>query len=86
MKVENLLVSLSELVTHLYEGGKDDSANFFSHKIKQINNSLEDKQKLDLIIQELMTCKAIAQYANFSLSEEKYLAKVIDDAIICSRS
>ncbi|BDR57666.1 hypothetical protein XA3_01070 [Xylocopilactobacillus apicola] len=84
INLEKLLNSLDELVTNLSKGGKNEQAKYFSNKIKQIKSSSEDPHNVDLILQELIACRAMAQYGNFSHIEEKYLDEVIDDAIACS--
>ncbi|BDR55733.1 hypothetical protein [Xylocopilactobacillus apis] len=81
MNIERLLGSLNVLVAALDKGGKTAPANFFSDKIKQIQSSCDDPGELDSVLQELTSCRAMAQYGDFSSSEEKCLDTVIDDSI-----
>ncbi|MDE9612436.1 hypothetical protein NFK58_15830 [Citrobacter portucalensis] len=76
MKTENLLNVLNEIIIELKNNGKKQSADFFSlryNNIKNLNNHLES-------IEELSTCRAMAQYANFSITEERKLDKIVDYA------
>lgn len=76
MKIESLLNVLNEIVIELKNNEKKQSADFFSLRydnIKNLNNHLES-------IKELSTCRAMAQYANFSITEEKILDKIVDYA------
>lgn len=54
-----------------------NAADYFTlryENIKTSNNHLES-------IKELSTCRAIAQYANFSISEENKLDKIVTYAV-----
>lgn len=76
MKIESLLNVLNEIVIELKNNGKKQSADFFSlrhENIKNLNKHLES-------IKELSTCRVMAQYANFSITEEKILGKIVDYA------
>ncbi|MBN6046608.1 hypothetical protein JYK13_21775 [Citrobacter sp. ku-bf4] len=76
MKTKNLLNALDEIIIELKNNGKIQSANFFLlryENIKNLNNHLES-------IKELSTCRAMAQYANFSIAEENKLDKIVDYA------
>ncbi|HEX4501525.1 MAG TPA: hypothetical protein VH187_10290 [Scandinavium sp.] len=78
MKTERLLNALDEIIIELNKNGKKQSADFFSSryfKIKDANNNLEP-------IKELATCRAMAQYADFSITEESKLDKIIDYATV----
>lgn len=77
MKIENLLNAINELIVELNNSGKKASADFFMLKyeaIKKQNDALES-------IKELSMCRAMAQYANFSLAEESKLDTVVECAI-----
>ncbi|EDV5312496.1 hypothetical protein RM843_001016 [Salmonella enterica] len=66
LKTKNLLNALDEIIIELKNNGKKQSANFSLlryENIKNLNNHLES-------IKELSTCRAMAQYANFSIAEE----------------
>lgn len=75
MKTENLLNVLNEIIIEL-KNNKKTVCWFFSlryNNIKKLNNHLES-------IEELSTCRAMAQYANFSITEERKLDKIVDYA------
>ncbi|ECG8592420.1 hypothetical protein FNI11_22305 [Salmonella enterica subsp. salamae] len=76
MKTENLLNVLNEIIIELKSTGKKQSADFFSLRydnIKSLNNHLE-------AIEELSTCRAMAQYANFSITVGNKLDKIVSYA------
>lgn len=77
MKTENLLNALDEIIIELKINGKKQSANFFFLRYKGIKDSSNGLE----YVKELATCRAMAQYANFSIVEERKLDKVVDCAI-----
>jgi hypothetical protein len=76
-----LLVYLDDLSLQLLNSGKKDAAIFFSERrdiIRRLGlNNLDVKE----VLKELTTCRAMAQYGNFSMSEEKLLEQVVIAAI-----
>lgn len=74
MKIEILLNALDEMIVILNSSGKKESADFFSLKYSNIKNSQNPLK----FIEELSKCRAMAQYANFSLVEENKLDSIIE--------
>lgn len=82
-KMSELLKSLSEISAELRKTGKIESAEFFSSRGKIIGNPGSAPRAVKDAIQELVTCRAMAQYADFSLTEEHLLEMVVTDATAC---
>ncbi|OAT34696.1 hypothetical protein M975_0074 [Buttiauxella brennerae ATCC 51605] len=77
MKTDKLLDALNELIIELQNNKKQQSADFFllrHNNIQTLNNHMES-------IKELSTCRAMAQYGNFSAVEENNLDRVVHYAI-----
>lgn len=79
MNLNNLKNALKQIIFELNANGKHDSANFFQTRYDQIIN-FGDKIPFE-IIESLSTCRAMSQYANFSLREEKLLDDVVNYAL-----
>ena len=77
--VMNLLYSLEEITNELKKNGKYESASFFAIRHDKIKNYGEEKTQE--IIKELSACRAMSQYANFSLNEEMLLDAVVNNAV-----
>lgn len=77
--LHELFFALEKIVFELKKNGKSESSSFFALRyeaLKKYNNRAPYN-----VIEELSTCKAISQYANFSLKEEGLLDAVVDSAI-----
>ena len=77
-----LIYHLSCLSSELEKSGKNDTSKFFSVRRNIISDSEMDSCNVSCTLKELATCRAIAQYGNFSYSEEVILDKVVDEAIV----
>ncbi|WP_426727804.1 hypothetical protein [Enterobacter cloacae complex sp. 330C8] len=69
MNLNNLKNALEQVIFELNANGKHESANFFQTRYDQIIN-FGDKIPFE-VVESLSTCRAMSQYANFSLREEK---------------
>lgn len=78
--INNLLFSLEKMISELNLSGKKESACFFFHHYDEIRKH-GDKIPCETI-SELSSCRAMSQYANFSLTEEKLLDNVVANALI----
>lgn len=77
MKTKKLLDALNEIIIELRSSGKKNAVDYFTlryNNIKKSNNPLES-------IKELSTCRAMAQYAGFSITEENNLDKIVAYAV-----
>ncbi|MDU8360014.1 hypothetical protein [Pseudomonas syringae group sp. J309-1] len=72
-----LLAALDKLILALKSTGKMGPADFFSKKSVELQAAVT----ADAAIQELSTCSAIAQYGDFTFSEERLLEEVVEAAI-----
>ncbi|MDX5631090.1 MULTISPECIES: hypothetical protein [unclassified Brenneria] len=79
MNFNSLLLSLEKIITELNKNGKTQSASFFISRYEEIK--MKGSHVSREVIKELSTCRAMSQYANFSIKEEKLLDNVVDDAI-----
>ena len=82
-KMSELLKSLTEISAELRKTGKVESAEFFSSRGRIIGDAGSAPSAVADAIQELATCRAMAQYADFSLTEERLLETVVTDATAC---
>lgn len=82
-KMSELLKSLSNLSAELRKTGKIESAEFFSCRERIIEDRNSTPNAVKDAIRELTTCRAMAQYADFSLTEEGLLEIVVSDATAC---
>lgn len=74
MNTENLLSVLDEMILELKNNKKQSTYFSLRHdNIKNLTDYLES-------IKELSTCRAMAQYANFSVTEEEKLDKIVESA------
>ena len=81
MSLELLIRHLHSLSSELEKSGKKDAAKFFSERRDVIANSEVHSRKVRTTLKELKTCRAMAQYGDFSFTEEEILDKVVDEAI-----
>lgn len=72
-----LLAALDKLILALKSTGKMEPAEFFAKKSIELGAG----DTADAAIQELSTCSAIAQYGDFTFSEERLLEEVVEAAI-----
>lgn len=79
ISLNNLINSLEKIISELSANGKSESALFFTIRYNEIVKN-GDKVPFE-IIEMLSTCRAMAQYANFSQKEEALLDDVVDNAI-----
>lgn len=77
----DLLSSLSLLIDCLNKNNKKQSANFFIARLKNIVDSESDLIHIKSTLKELSTCRAMSQYAGFTLVEEALLNDVVDNAL-----
>jgi hypothetical protein len=80
-KLAALLNYLDTIYSELMKSGKIDSAEFFLKHRNEIDRLQNSPGKLKDVIGDLTTCRAMAQYADFSLKEEELL-----DAVVSSSS
>lgn len=79
MNLNNLKKVLEQIIFELNANGKHESANFFQTRYDLIIK-LEDKIPFE-IVESLSTCRAMSQYANFPLREEKLLDDIVNYAL-----
>lgn len=79
MNLNNLKKALEQITFELNANGKHESVIFFQTRYDQIINS-RDKIPFE-IVESLSTCRAMGQYTNFSLREEKLLDDVVNYAL-----
>jgi len=82
-KMSELLKSLRKISAELRKTEKIESAAFFSSRGEIIGDPGSAPRAVKDVIQELVTCRAMAQYADFSLTEERLLEMVVSDAMAC---
>ncbi|WP_143189414.1 hypothetical protein [Paraburkholderia lycopersici] len=82
-ELTTLLNCLDEIYDELVKSGKIDSAQFFLKHRVEIDKMRNDPNKLKDVIRDLTTCRAMAQYANFSLKEEALLDEVVSSSSAC---
>jgi hypothetical protein len=70
MNLNNLKNALEQIIFELNANGKHESANFFQTRYDQIIN-FGDKIPFE-VVESLSTCRAMSQYANFSLRKKSY--------------
>lgn len=76
-KNPDLPAALDELILALKNTGKIGPADFFAKK----SIELQEGFNADAAIEELSACSAIAQYGDFTFSEERLLEEVVEAAI-----
>lgn len=82
-QMPELLKSLSEICAELRRTAKIESAEFFSSRWRIIGDANNAPPVVKDAIQELATCRPMAQYADFSMAEERLLEVVVSDATAC---
>ena len=78
--LNNLIKSLQRIISELNGNGKKESALFFTVRYNEI--IMHGDKVSSEIIDTLSTCRAMSQYANFSLLEESLLDNVVNDAVV----
>ena len=81
MSLDLLIQYLGSLSSELSKSGKKDTAMFFTERCNILENSGIDSCDAKDALTELTTCRAIAQYGNFSFKEEEILDRVVAEAI-----
>lgn len=76
-QISDVLAALDKLILALKSTGKIGPADFFAKKSIELQAAVT----ADAAIQEVSTCSAIAQYGDFTFSEERLLEEVVDAAI-----
>lgn len=72
-----LVTALQDLIAQLQHGGRARSAEFFlQHHAALSQHGMQPDSRE--ILQQLASCSAMAQYADFSFAEEKLLHAVVD--------
>lgn len=82
--LDDLLSSLEMIINELNKGGKSRTAGFFSVCYNEIKDT--EGELTNDAINKLSTCRAMAQYANFSLKEEMLLDMIVKNAIAVKRA
>jgi len=80
MSLDLIIHHLNRLSSELVKSGKKDVSVFFSERRNILENSGIGSCDVEDALKELTTCRAIAQYGNFSYKEEELLDKAIDEA------
>nr|WP_071819520.1 hypothetical protein [Erwinia sp. Ejp617] len=84
MSIDNLLLSLEKIISELNKSGKIQSRSFFISHYDAIKASARGIPQD--AIRELSTCRAMAQYADFTYKEEELLNSVVNNAIALIKS
>lgn len=78
MNLNNLKNALEKIIFELNANGKHESAKFFQTRYDQI---IVFRDKIPFkTIESLSSCRAMGQYANFSVREEELLDDVVNYA------
>ncbi len=72
LELIKLLEQISEM---LLEDNKIEVAKFFLFRAEQLKKNLSD-ENIDNICNELTTCSAISQYANFTIEQDNLLHNI----------
>lgn len=75
------MYNMQLIIDALHKRKKNKSADFFLKKLDIIKKHAIVSQETHLVLKELSTCRAMAQYADFSLNEEDYLNNIINESI-----
>ncbi|MGP0013748.1 MULTISPECIES: hypothetical protein [Pseudomonas] len=78
MPLNALLTALDMLIAQLQKS-RNESAPFFIDKAAELRAAGDIREALE----RLSTCRAMAQYGNFSYIEESQLEVVVDAAAAC---
>jgi hypothetical protein len=84
--MSELLKSLGNISAELRKTRKIESAEFFACREKIIADVNAPSRAVEDAIREVATCRAMAQYVDFSLTEERLLEAVVSDATACLSS
>lgn len=76
-----LLTSLDKTSAELRKTGKMDSAEFFVRRREIIADATSARNVVMGATKELTTCRAMAQYSDFSVAEEGLVDAVVSNAI-----
>lgn len=79
MPLNSLLTTLDTLIAQLQKSS-NESANFFIGKAAELRAASTGSSDIREALERLSTCRAMAQYGNFSCAEENLLEAVIDAA------
>ncbi len=82
MNIQDLLSSLEKLIAELNKTGKHQSAFFIIDRYNSIKGSVINYDA----VKELSTCRAMAQYDDFTYEDEELLNCVINNAIAVIKS
>ncbi|MFY0403629.1 hypothetical protein V8Z79_03380 [Pantoea dispersa] len=82
MNIQDLLSSLEKLIAELKKTGKYQSALFFIDRYNSIKGNVINYDA----VKELSTCRAMAQYGDFTYKEEELLNGVVNNAIAVIKS
>ncbi|MGA8137599.1 MULTISPECIES: hypothetical protein [Pseudomonas] len=77
-QVRQLSTALGTLIAQLQKS-RNESAQFFIDKAAELRAAGDVREALE----QLSTCRAMAQYGNFSYTEESQLEGVVDAAAAC---
>ncbi|MPQ65267.1 MULTISPECIES: hypothetical protein [unclassified Pseudomonas] len=77
-QVRQLSTALGTLIAQLQKS-RNESAQFFIDKTAELRAAGDVREALE----QLSTCRAMAQYGNFSYTEESQLEGVVDAADAC---
>ncbi|WP_191490220.1 hypothetical protein [Pseudomonas sp. FEN] len=78
MPLNVLSTELDTLIAQLQKS-RNESAQFFIDKAAELRAASDTREALE----RLSTCRAMAQYGNFSHAEENQLEAVVDAAANC---
>ncbi|WP_338522063.1 hypothetical protein NUH87_17725 [Pseudomonas batumici] len=82
MSLSTLLTALDTLIAQLQKS-RNESAQFFIDKAAELKAASAGSGDAREALKRLSTCRAMAQYGNFSYTEENLLEAVVDAAADC---
>jgi len=82
MPLSPLLSTLDTLIAQLQKS-RNESARFFIDKAAELKAASAGSGDAREALERLSTCRAMAQYGNFSYTEESQLEAVVDAAASC---
>lgn len=81
-QIEMLAVELKHIIILLKKSGNMEPVRYFETKLQEINRDAKESAHA---IRELSGCRAMSQYADFSITEESQLNKVVEIALNIAR-
>ena len=77
MSRDDIVLKIRKLEQSLIESEKNDTASFFSQLLERLGNRKLSKAEINAVLEEVVSCGAISQYAGFNTAQNDCLEDII---------